>query len=318
MTDKNTYNDDLVGCNLPDSLRVNPFVVPQNFFKQQQEAIFNQVCVDLIFTLASANQATVPEGYFENLTSNIQARIAEENLKEKVKESGYVIPDHYFDELEHEIQSRISEEHINELVPTKTFDIPAGYFDDLSSSITAKIAEVNLKDKASTDGFVIPTEYFSSMEQNIATAIFIDQLSEKIKDTGFSTPAGYFSDFESRVLNKMKQNEDVDSTPVIQIPRRTNWIRYAAAILLFAGIGSYALINHNESTSNSTELFANAESENLDNVSDEEILNYLAQVSDDTELIQLTQFADEQFNEAINLDSQVENEDIEEYLNYLL
>jgi len=41
-------------------------------------------------------------------------------------------------------------------------------------------------------------------------------------------------------------------------------------------------------------------------------------VSDDNDLIQLTQYADDQFNGSINLDSQIENEDIEEYLNYLL
>jgi hypothetical protein len=322
MADKNTYNEDLVGSNLPDSLRVTPFVVPDNFFKHQQEAIYNQLCVDLIFSIASEEEPTVPAGYFEGLESNIFARIAEADLKDQIQDSGFEAPVDYFSEFENSIQARIAEQQLKASVQHDGFEVPSNYFEELTPSIEARLAEVKLKDQVTTDGFATPMHYFDELEMDIQSKLLTEQLRSKLSTTGFETPSDYFQQMNTRILEKISDESTTDQspteTPIVQLPRRTSWVKYAAAaVLLFAGAGSYLALQDSTDVV-ATNEFANVADQNLQHVSDEEILNYLAQVSEDNDLIQLTQFADDPSNGSINLDSQIENEDIEEYLNYLL
>lgn len=43
MKENNTYHEGMEANNLPDSLRVNPFDVPEGYFKDLHESLISQV-----------------------------------------------------------------------------------------------------------------------------------------------------------------------------------------------------------------------------------------------------------------------------------
>ena len=324
MKENNTYNEELGGKNLLDSLRVNPFSIPENFFKEQEEHILNQIRLDgFVDNFNALNEAdskaeNVPNGYFDNLTTNIFARIAEQDLKDAISEDGFAVPSHYFDQLNQDIEARISEDKLKSLAPILNFEVPENYFSVAEDQIFAKIAESNLHVQVGEEtGFNVPDQYFEEVQEEILAKVLTEKWQTEIGKEHFNVPAGYFDHLSYSILAKTT-NTTKQSSTIVTLPRRTNWRKYAAAaaIALFVGVGSYFGLQYNSSSDFSSQ-FASTEV-NLEHVSDEEIISYLAQVSDGEDLIHLAEYASDNKDEGVQLDSEIENKEIEEYLNYML
>ncbi len=288
MEEKNTHINDLGGIIPPHSLGVNPFEVPSNFFEKQKEEILNQIQLEKSNVFDSFSSNSVPDNYFQSLENNILNRINEIKLKEQVNSEGdgFAVPVDYFSDLSHRIQDRVNEENLESIATTDGFAVPDVYFTSLESAIQSKIAEQNIRDYADQDGFVAPTSYFEDLENKIL--LRVKQIDEPAK---------------------------VD-TPVVSLSKwRTNWSKYsAAAVILLIGIGTYLSFSDNPS-----EQVEIATTVDLQKISDAELVNYLAQESNSQELIQLTQLIDAKPSELIEqLESDINDEDIEEYLNYML
>lgn len=291
MNEKNTYFDDLGSNNLPESIRINPFVVPSDFFSQQEEEILNQI--------------------------KLQEQVKPElNLETS-------IPSNYFAELENSIIAKISEQNLKEMVPTDGFTTPENYFDSFEVNIKNSILIDELKTQISDTGFVTPDNYFSTLEDSINNKISENELKSLIQQDGFTVPSNYFVALEQSVLDKVEDNNRIEDniTPIITLTKRkTNWAKYsAAAVLLLIGIGSYFGLTDSSLLSNQgTNNFVTG-STNFEKVSDEELVHYLAQVSDDAnDLLYLAEMVKEENDKPLQLKQEVDEDDIKEYLNYML
>lgn len=270
--------DNLGGTNLPDYLRVTPFGVPEHFFLDQSEKITAQIS---IIGTTSKENTSVPDGYFENLENSILARVAQENLKSKVSETGFTVPLDYFDKLGKNIQNQI---------------------------------EINpLHHIAKIDGFITPITYFDELEENILSTIQLDKLT-KGPQVGLNVPDGYFESLSSNITTKIKESANVtEEVPVIRMPARPAWYKYvAASAILFISSAAYFFVDRQEEPDTKIAL---------ERISNEEIVNYLAQVGDEEMLMDLAtsyQDSETKTETTLDLDKEVEDKEIEEYLNYML
>lgn len=319
MKENNTYNNELGGKNLPDSLRVNPFLIPTNFFEEQESRIISQIRMEKLIgevNETDEQNATLPSRYFENLTDSIFAKIAEQNLKDKILEDGFAVPNQYFDQLAQNTETNILEEKLKSNVPMLEFRVPENYFSTAEEQIFAKLAESKLRSQIGEEaGFTVPDQYFEQMQTGIEAHILTEKWGAEIGKEQFTVPEGYFDELSANILAKTT-NKTKQETTIINLPKRMNWKKYsaAAAIVLLAGVGSYFGFQNNNPSSNQlakTEI-------NLENVSDEEIISYLAQISEGEDLIQLAEFASDNNEENALLDPDIESKEIEEYLNYML
>lgn len=323
MKENYTHNEELGGKNLPDSLRVNPFLTPTHFFEEQENQILNQIHLHSLirpYNDSQDNIATtqsVPNGYFETLTHTIFAKIAEQDLKDKVTDTGFSSPDQYFENLTAAIESRVAEEDIKSLVPELDFEVPDDYFESAENQILAKISENSLRDTIGQDaGFTTPHDYFEKSLDEIEAKITTEKWLIEIGKDHFTVPVGYFDQLNERILSKTNSTSSQQGQ-IITLPKRTSWKKYAvAAVALIIGTGAYFGFQETNSEQQ-TQQFASTEV-NLENISDEEILNYLVQVSEGQDLIQLTKFASDTKEDNVQLDSDIDNKEIEEYLNYML
>ncbi|PRD54451.1 hypothetical protein [Sphingobacterium gobiense] len=131
MKEDNTYYDGMDGLNLPGSLRINPFMVP--------------------------------ESYFSQLTDNIQFHVKMEQYK-NVVQGEWEVPPGYFETLSDKILSQTS---IEAVAKQEALDVPAGYFENLSERIQTTVFEDKLKERIATDGFTIPDGYTGILKDKI-------------------------------------------------------------------------------------------------------------------------------------------------------
>lgn len=273
MKENNTYHEGMEANNLPDSLRVNPFDVPKDYFKDLNESLIAQVKLES----STKENLAVPVGYFEELQQNILSKIAEEKLKDQIKTDGFSHPNEYFSSLQNNILVKVAEDNLKSKVTQDGFETPSLYFNEFNDQIAAKIITDNLKRLVPTDGFEAPTEYFESLTAKITKSIH----------------AGLASDLPTEV-------------PVHSIKRKIPWNKYAVAASLVAilGIGSYLGFQ------NSTPQ------QNLTHVSDQEIINYLAQTGNSDDLLYVAKYIDDE--DIVGTNGKIKDKDIEDYLKYTL
>lgn len=283
MNKKDTHNEQTREFLISDSLRVSPFSIPENFFSIQEKSIHAQVRIENLVRSTETTNYTVPEHYFDQLEEQILLKIAESKLKDKIPTLDYEVSDGYFDGLTQSIQAKLVEQKLKESVSETGFDIPSDYFTDQKNALIAKISEGSLKSKVAEDGFIVPTHYFENLANSIQSAVLAPE-----------------------------------QTIIVPIAKKSNWFSYAAAaaVVFIIGIGSYfALQQQTEPTS-----FADVRSvkDNLRAVSDDEIVDYLAQISEGDELIHLTKMVEEETSTKDQIDKNLDEEEIKEYLNYML
>lgn len=287
MKEENTYNE-YNGTNLPDDVRMNPF--------------------------------SVPKGYFDGLSASIKARVSEQFLRDSLgeMEEAFTVPADYFEDFAERVNVRIAVERLRDKVVETGFSVPEGYFEESQSSIKAAVFVEDLRDQASQDGFIVPNGYFSELGERSMSIARIVQASKE----ALVVPDGYFDTLSARIRAKVASNESANSptppdTPVVRIPTYKRWAQYAAAavVLFFVGLGSYWTINNDRTEEQAVQVLA------LEELSNEEILNYLAQVTEDVELIELATYLPDDRDQDITtyeVDGRVKDQEIEEYLNYML
>lgn len=320
MNENNTYAGDFGDKHLPDSMRENPFVVPLNFFENQKQQIINVIALNQLSIENSEPQFSVPTDYFQSLENNILSKIAAIKLQNKVDEDGFGLPDNYFNELEDSIKVRVSESNLKSTIKESGFEVPSDYFASLEDSITVRRIEEQLSTQIKSDGFAVPSNYFDNLEESISQTIYLEKVASLDKENEFKIPNQYFETLENRILEKVTTISKGESPKRFILPKRT--INYwtavsSAAVALMIGIGTYLSINKNTDAQPTETILANAEL-NLHNISDDELVKYLAQESEGDDLLQLTQIVQDDSEESLNLKKDLNDEDIEEYLNYML
>lgn len=104
MTDKNTHRNEDLG-NLPESLRANPFAVPEGYFEDATQRTVLRAHLRQVMEETS----TVPNGYFDQLQAGIMGRVRLEALKAGQSEAGMTVPEGYFDRLAVKTQASVRE-----------------------------------------------------------------------------------------------------------------------------------------------------------------------------------------------------------------
>jgi hypothetical protein len=105
------------------------------------------------------NPFLVPDDYFSILREEI---IFKKNIS-KLGESSFIVPQDYQKNLNQDILSKISEERIKEFLPAHEPAVPTGYFNDLQARIINKTIRANEVDMPFTiDSELIENEIIDS------------------------------------------------------------------------------------------------------------------------------------------------------------
>ncbi len=278
MKENNTYHDGMEGLNLPESLRVTPFVTPDNYFEA--------LSINLIARTSLEGKIppeeipfSVPNDYFSQLTDRIQSQAKITTYTDNT--DAWETPTGYFENLADQIQTRIRVETIAD--QENDFSVPMGYFEQLSERIEARQFEDKLRTTISTDGFVAPDQYFSKLTAGI-TAKITQEDAAVVPTRG---------------------------TTVVRKINIQSWVQYAAAacVATILGLTSYnAVVDHNAVDATQSHLAA---------VPDEEIINYLASSNTSDDMLYIMEYIVEPAKEEA-VCSEVKDNDIEDYLNYML
>lgn len=112
----------------------NPFLVPENYFEEQQERIHSAIYVNDLKLNMPSEGFTVPSGYFENMQQQVLSVIQLEAIR-SVNEP-LVKSNAFFDEQQSIIAARIK---INEYAEHGSgFSVPDQYFAELTNRINKK------------------------------------------------------------------------------------------------------------------------------------------------------------------------------------
>jgi|SRR5690606_32146704 len=251
------------------------------------------------------NPFDVPKDYFEKLPSSIllQARLQQLCAVEK---TSFSVPESYFSQLTDNIKSQVKLEQHTQDAP-KTWNTPQGYFEGLSQNIQAQIRI----DKASnTEELEVPTGYFDSLSERIQTRVFTDKLKQQVSTDGFETPSGYAAQLTGKILSQTA-DEKREKTKVVKLNFR-KWVQYVAAacVATVLGIVSYNTIVERTSQANSAES-------HLASIPEEEIINYLSALNDSHDILDIMDCINHS-HDSDGVCTHVKENDIEDYLNYML
>ncbi|KGE13866.1 hypothetical protein [Sphingobacterium deserti] len=279
MKENNTYHDGMEGLNLPESLRVSPF--------------------------------SVPTGYFDELTSKLSAQIG---LKGKVPPEiqSFSVPNNYFDELKYSITAQVALANPDE--EAQSWSTPSGYFETLQDTIQSRIMIESIDH--TNESFTVPTGYFDALADRIQANIFEKDLHQVAQTDGYTTPPLYFEKLTATIVAKAKDTSPVsgnENKPVRRLnPQR--WIQYAAAACVAAVLGtaSYnAVMDHGQ---------VNATETHLASIPEDEIINYLSTSNSSDDLVYIMEYISQPVEtiESEGVCSKIKENDIEDYLNYML
>lgn len=255
------------------------------------------------------NPFSVPENYFEKTEDQIISQIEIENRADS-KGKSFIVPNGYFDQLQATIlaQTSIDISSGDEAM----FTVPEGYFGELSSSIKNRIVAEDLQAKIGDAGFTVPEGYFEQSSAQIQRVVALDGL--QAEDGGFTVDQGYFDTLSAKIARRISEEDPpVKETPIRRIGVN-RWIKYASAACIVAvlSLGTYFGLNSNPTQ----ELYA-VEEVALGEISDEELMDYLSMNGDSDDLFYFVEYMDAmELTDEISID--LEDDDLEEYLNYIL
>ena len=221
--------------------KVNILSVPEGYFNELHFRITNYAILNNTSPVENINKRNlqeVPDGYFDTLSDSILAKVkaiypesAEEELRNlspvlyNLKgENVFTVPIGYFDNLNDSILAKANagdvesaEEELQNLSPVlynlkgeNVFTVPTGYFDNLSDSIFAK-ATADDSESAERELRTLSPLLYSLKGENV-----------------FTVPIGYFDSFAENVTEKLMPV----SAKVINMKKRTSWLKYAAAAII--------------------------------------------------------------------------------------
>jgi hypothetical protein len=237
----------------------------------------------------------------------------------------FTVPDGYFETISNTVLICLKEEiaPVNIAGTIHGNDIPTEYFTTLSDNIIAKIKaqkELSAADElkgissavagiGKTNPFELPDQYFEQLPLSILSQTDREELPAVLRDIQsaqpFEVPKGYFEYLAAAILNKAQQEKD---TKVVRMQKRTIFIRYAAAAVITGALalGVFKYANKPVEIINSTatahlepsiEKGKNMDDkkfdETLNNLSEEDIAQYLEKNGSDADIAILTSSVDE-------------------------
>lgn len=352
MKENSTYHDGLESNHLPESLRKNPFGVPENYFSDLESKIIAQVkwmeckdesvfevpegyfdllpdlvlskiAEDSLKTQVAIDGFDIPEQYSATLTENILHRISEENLKEKIQSDGFTVPTDYFQTLEQDITTDLTAAKLKDIVSTDGFAVPVSYPSDLENTILARIAETELKKVISTDGFALPLDYHANLEDTIFTRLAEEKLKATVPNVDFDVPPHYFDTLSDKIIDAIQEpKEEKDSTPIIPLGKQKKWYaRYAVAASFTAmlSLGGYWGYQYQQQNAVAQDNVAEEQlSQHLSEIPKQEIINYLSASASGDDIIYMSQYTDETNLPTKGFGTNISKQEIEDYLNYTL
>ncbi|WP_437922357.1 hypothetical protein [Sphingobacterium sp. LRF_L2] len=310
MKENNTYHEEWDDLNLPESFRVNPFLVPNQYFEVLENEILAQIRLENS-VVPTTSSFSVPDNYFESLDQNIIAQIHLENLS-SAAELPFTVPDQYFSNLTTQLKSHMQLD--KQMGDQKFGSIPLGYFEDMTEKIQSA---VKIETYASREeGLVVPSDYFEDMSSRINAKIFEDNLKETLSTDGFTAPAHYFENLSDQIKGRILASDATIQQPKTEPAtiRRLNlrtWVRYVAAACVATVLGtvSYNVVTEQKDT--------NTTASHLQEIPEQEIINYLASSHNSDDMLYIMEYIYEP-EESEGVGSQVKKDDIEDYLNYML
>ena len=241
----------------------------------------------LIAGIDNSNVFNIPGGYFETLSDTVLICIKQESATtniDKVQED--TLPNNYFNSLASNIIAKIKAQEevlvideLKEISPvlaginkTNLFELPGQYFDNFSSSVLSQ-----------TDNGYVPV--FLQHVNTIQT---------------FEVPHEYFDQLPAAILAKTKQAQ---SARVIFMPKRNIFIKYASAAVITGALalGVFKYFNNPLNTTGNTTIVQLEPSiekgknmddrkfnEALNNLTEEDIAQYLVNNGSDADIAGLT------------------------------
>lgn len=311
MKENNTYYENLGGNQLPNSLRVNPFIVPENYFEKLAERSLFFAKLDQISDTGKIGLST-PKGFFEEQESQLLGQI---KIDQYQSVDRFTVPEQYFDQMSDQILAQVQIDGIKEMEET---EVPAGYFENLTDRILNRIEEEELSLEIAEPGFTVPEGYFEDADNQIMASIYTEELKSQVQTEGFEVPAGYFENMSNAILDKVQDKK------VIQLPSRDEsktsdsrkkgkvyaWLTSAAAACVAAVIG-VSVYNSDNNQPMQTEKLS------LNEIPEDEIINYLSNYSDASDLEYYAEYI-YQPEESKGVGSGIDEEVLEDYLNYTL
>ena len=141
------------------------------------------------------------------------------------------------------------------------FTVPSGYFEDLSNSLKSRVLIESVRFNGE-DGFKVPHNYFEELSSRIENSVSVKNIRSLAPSEGFALPESYFDELSERINLRLKESSE-RKTPVRRL--FNSWVGYAAAACITVMIATGIYFN------SGTYNF----SEQLSEVPDEEIINYL-------------------------------------------
>ncbi|AYD46888.1 hypothetical protein [Arachidicoccus soli] len=217
------------------------------------------------------------------------------------------------------------------------YKVPEGYFNELAEQVVEKLRSEAF---SNARGYVVPEGYFDSFAENILqkvkTASSQNTVEEELETVApllntiskrnvYSIAKDYFEQLPSSLLVEKQFSEKEMTKVVPHSAKRNTWQKWAAAAVIAGAVlsgGLYLENNRNENLHNpSSKQYASAVSqenmnleENLSNLSEDEIISYLAVPNPDIstkDSASLIGAASEDTQKAI---SSMTNEELENYL----
>lgn len=114
--------------------RENPFLVPKNYFEEQQEHMRTAIFADGLKAKLPSAGFTVPKDYFKNMQEQLLSAIKLEEMRAPNKP--FIKSDEFFDEQQSIIAARVK---INGYAEKGSgFSVPVNYFNELTDRINKK------------------------------------------------------------------------------------------------------------------------------------------------------------------------------------
>lgn len=212
----------------------------------------------------------------------------------------------------------INKKGLQQSLKRNPFTVPQGYFSMLKEETLLK-TKIQKLGKSS---FITPRDYQKVLNRDILTKVKETRLKNAFPSEGFNVPPSYFDNLQNRILEKTalsdKKSKSLYNQNDYTSRHRTlnwsaaarKWIPYATAasiafaIALFAIFGELTLPNNRPGIDYSKQV---------DQISSEEIINYLASFSETDDIHYLS---DQLSDRSLTIVDQMPSQEIEDYLEY--
>lgn len=315
MKENNTYRNNTGDPKLPKSLVVNPFTLPENYFKYLERETLFKIKLD---ESPRNNQGgfTVPKDFFKRQESDIQQQL---KLGDHRGKTDFIVPDGYFQKSANQIfaQTRIPDGR------TTAPNLPTDYFETLSTRIIDRIENGKIESQLpsiSNTGFTSPDRYFQSSAEEIMASAVSDSLKSKVSHDGFTVPDHYFDSLSNSIAEQSINPKVISITPEdtsASQPHTRNktklysWLGSiaAASVVLILGVNFYQSNDSNEGLVH--------QDMTLHDIPEEEIINYISNNSDPSDLDYYVEYI-YQLEESKEVGAGIDADELEDYLNYTL